>query len=81
MLIESDVIQFIIDRLATFNDEMGGVQNSMAMMQIDIAILKVQMTQVLMYQKIVLGAFLTLTLGIIGFTFRRMFIRIFNNKK
>lgn len=71
----------IIESIRIINEELGRIQGSMMTMQIDIAILKSQMAQVLTYQKIVLGAFLTMIVGIAGFIFRRIFLKIFNNRK
>ena len=68
------IIQEILSHISVLNGEMGAIQ-------IDIAVLKSQMAQILMYQKIVMGTFLSIVGGMIIFIFRRMFLRIFNNKK
>ncbi len=75
------IIEQILIRIAIINEELGGIQDSMAAMRIDVEILKIQMAQILLYQKIFLGTFLSIVGGMIIFIFRRMFIRIFNNRK
>lgn len=76
-----EIIEEILIKIGIINEELGGVQNSMASIQIDVEILKVQMAQVLTYQKIVLGAFLSMVVGIVIFMFRKVFSKVFNNKK
>ncbi len=68
-----EVIQFILDKLTILNDDY-------TQLAADVAVLKSQVSQILMYQKIVLGAFLSIVGGMIIFIFRRMFIKMFNNK-
>ena len=73
MEIPPNAIQFILEKLAVLNEDY-------TQMAVDVGILKSQMAQVLMYQKLVLGAFLSIVGGIIIYIFRRIFIKVFNNK-
>ena len=49
------IIGEMLNHISILNDEVGGIQQSVGTLQVDVGILKAQMSQILWLQRIVLG--------------------------
>jgi len=67
------IIQEILKHISILNDEVGGIQSIIGTLQIDVAVLKAQVSQVLWLQRAVLVV-------IIGFIISKVLTKAFNNK-
>ena len=71
------IITEILKHIAILNDEVGGIETSINILQIDVAVLQNQMATVLKLQYAVLAAFFSMMVGIIILIVKK----VVNNKK
>ncbi len=69
------IIGEMLNHISILNDEVGGIQQSVGTLQVDVGILKAQMSQILWLQRIVLG----IVLAFIGGRILKLIVK--NNKK